>query len=312
MAQATGPALLTGEAYLQSLRDGRTVYIDGERVDDVTAHPAFRNSARSIARLYDELHDPSSATRSSASTASGSRRTSSSCRATPRRSCSRRGRRSPPGRACRTGSWAGRPTTRRRSWRRSGRRRSSTRPSRRARRRWYRRYAEQALFLNHVLINPPIDRNREVHEVEDVYVHVVKERDDGMVVSGAKMLATGSALTHATFVAQNSAVRLEKGKAEDYALVFIAPMDTPGKTLISRRSYELAALVAVGQSTLEPLRRERRRRRLRRGVHPVGERARLPRRREGDRLLPRVRVHEPLHAAGRNAPRGEARLHAVA
>ena len=106
---------------------------------------------------------------------------------------------------------------------------------------WYRRYAEQALFLNHVLINPPIDRNREVHEVEDVFVHVVKERDDGMVVSGAKMLATGSALTHATFVAQNSAVRLEKGKAEDYALVFIAPMDTPGKSLISRRSYELAA-----------------------------------------------------------------------
>ena len=100
------------------------------------------------------------------------------------------------------------------------------------------RYAEQALFLNHVLINPPIDRNRAVHEVEDVYVHVVKERDDGMVVSGAKMLATGSALTHATFVAQNSASQLEKGKAEDYALVFIAPMDTPGKTLISRRSYE--------------------------------------------------------------------------
>ena len=80
-----------------------------------------------------------------------------------------------------------------------------------------------------MLINPPIDRNRAVHEVEDVYVHVVKERDDGIVVSGAKMLATGSALTHATFVAQNSAVQLEKGKAEDYALVFIAPMDTPGK-----------------------------------------------------------------------------------
>jgi len=36
----------------------------------------------------------------------------------------------------------------------------------------------------------------------------VMERDDGIVVSGAKMLATGSALTHATFVAQNSAVTL--------------------------------------------------------------------------------------------------------
>lgn len=77
--------------------------------------------------------------------------------------------------------------------------------------------------------------------MEDVYVHVVRERDDGIIVSGAKMLATGSAVTHATFVAQNSAVQLEEGKAEDYALVFIAPMDTPGKKLISRNSYESAA-----------------------------------------------------------------------
>src|SRR3954471_15726236 len=48
----------TGSEYLESLRDGREVYIYGARVDDVTKHPAFRNSARSIARLYDSLHDP--------------------------------------------------------------------------------------------------------------------------------------------------------------------------------------------------------------------------------------------------------------
>src|SRR5918995_6378472 len=48
----------TGKEYLESLRDGREVYIYGERVKDVTVHPAFRNSARSIARLYDSLHDP--------------------------------------------------------------------------------------------------------------------------------------------------------------------------------------------------------------------------------------------------------------
>src|SRR5436305_1465363 len=83
-----------------------------------------------------------------------------------------------------------------------------------------------------------IDGDKAVHEVEDVYVHVVAERDGGMVVSGAKMLATGSAVTHATFVAQNSAVQLQEGRAEDYALVFIAPMDTPGQTLICRSSYE--------------------------------------------------------------------------
>src|SRR5258705_3202850 len=47
----------TGAEYLASLRDGREIYIYGERVDDVTTHPAFRNAARSIARLYDALHD---------------------------------------------------------------------------------------------------------------------------------------------------------------------------------------------------------------------------------------------------------------
>ncbi len=51
-------ALPTGDEYLEGLRDGRAVFIDGERVADVTEHPAFRNSARSIARLYDALHDP--------------------------------------------------------------------------------------------------------------------------------------------------------------------------------------------------------------------------------------------------------------
>src|SRR5215469_16458562 len=48
----------TGKEYLESLRDGREVYIYGERVADVTTHPAFRNAARSIAKLYDALHDP--------------------------------------------------------------------------------------------------------------------------------------------------------------------------------------------------------------------------------------------------------------
>ena len=48
----------TGAEYLESLRDGREIWIYGERVKDVTTHPAFRNTARMIARLYDALHDP--------------------------------------------------------------------------------------------------------------------------------------------------------------------------------------------------------------------------------------------------------------
>lgn len=46
---------LTGAQYLEGLRDGREIWLNGERVNDVTTHPAFRNGARSVARLYDAL-----------------------------------------------------------------------------------------------------------------------------------------------------------------------------------------------------------------------------------------------------------------
>src|SRR5262245_30524905 len=48
----------TAKEYLESLKDGREVYIYGERVKDVTTHPAFRNTSRMVARLYDALHSP--------------------------------------------------------------------------------------------------------------------------------------------------------------------------------------------------------------------------------------------------------------
>src|SRR6202790_1669435 len=50
--------LVSGSEKLERMRDGRVVYIGSERVDDVTAHPAFRNGARTIAALYDLKADP--------------------------------------------------------------------------------------------------------------------------------------------------------------------------------------------------------------------------------------------------------------
>src|ERR1044071_7593531 len=54
---------MTGAEYLESLRDGREVWIYGERVKDVTLHAAFRNQARMVARMYDALHHPDSKAR---------------------------------------------------------------------------------------------------------------------------------------------------------------------------------------------------------------------------------------------------------
>jgi 4-hydroxyphenylacetate 3-monooxygenase len=51
----------TGEEYRAGLRDGREVWIDGERVADVTTHPAFRPIVDAKARMYDMAHEPAHA-----------------------------------------------------------------------------------------------------------------------------------------------------------------------------------------------------------------------------------------------------------
>ena len=49
--------LRTGEQYRESLRDGRQVWINGERVKDVATHPAFRPIVDLRVRLYDMAHE---------------------------------------------------------------------------------------------------------------------------------------------------------------------------------------------------------------------------------------------------------------
>ena len=56
-AVPTSTRPMTGDEYVESLRDGREIYLYGDRVKDVTSHPAFRNSVRMTARLYDPLQD---------------------------------------------------------------------------------------------------------------------------------------------------------------------------------------------------------------------------------------------------------------
>ena len=51
--------LLTGREYLESIRDGRALYVGSERSEDQTAHPAFAGCAMTYAALYDMKADPS-------------------------------------------------------------------------------------------------------------------------------------------------------------------------------------------------------------------------------------------------------------
>ena len=48
----------TGDEYRESIRDGREVWVDGEKVADVTSHPSLKPIIDARARIYDMAHDP--------------------------------------------------------------------------------------------------------------------------------------------------------------------------------------------------------------------------------------------------------------
>ena len=50
--------MLTGKEYLESIRDGRKVYIGKELIEDITTHPAFAKGAETIAMIYDRKAAP--------------------------------------------------------------------------------------------------------------------------------------------------------------------------------------------------------------------------------------------------------------
>ena len=71
-------------------------------------------------------------------------------------------------------------------------------------------------------------------------LHVTKETDAGIGVSGAKVVATGSALTHYTFVAHHGLIPVQD---KNFAVVFMVPTNAPGIKLICRTSNEYRGAV---------------------------------------------------------------------
>ena len=69
-------------------------------------------------------------------------------------------------------------------------------------RRWYEKITDEVMFVNLSLVNPAGDRSKPPAEQRDVYMHVVKERDNGISVRGARMVSTGAAFSHVTYLSQ--------------------------------------------------------------------------------------------------------------
>ena len=246
---ATRP--MTGEEYRESLRDGREIWIHGERVEDVTTHPAFRNGVRSIARLYDALHDPATKDVLTVETDTGSGGyTHPFFRAPMSAEDLVRGRDAIAAWQRMTYGWMGRSPDYKAAFLATyGPNADYYAPYDENARRWYRESQERVYFMNHTLVNPPVDRHMEIHEVEDVFIHAVRETDEGVIVRGAKMVATGSAFSNYNFVSYHGATPIKK---PEYAVSFFAPMNAPNIKLVCRPSYEFMA-ATVGSPYDYPL-----------------------------------------------------------
>jgi 4-hydroxyphenylacetate 3-monooxygenase len=230
---------LTGEEYIESLRDGREVYIYGEKVADVTTHPAFQNSVRTTARLYDSLHDPARQDVVTAPTDTGNGGFTHPFFRTPRSAADLYKDRDAIAEWARmTYGWMGRSPDYKAAFLGTlGANSDFYAPFAENARRWYTESQEKVLYWNHAIINPPVDRDRPPDEVRDVFMHVEEERDDGLIVSGAKVVATGSAITHYNFIAHYGLPI----KKREFALVCTVPMGVPGMKLICRQSYAASA-----------------------------------------------------------------------
>ena len=230
---------LTGDEYLESIRDGREIWIYGERVKDVTTHPAFRNTARMIARFYDAMHDPARKAVLTTDTDTGSGFTHRYYRASRNVDDLVAARDAIAESARISYGWVGRtPDYKAAFLATMGANPGAYAPYEENARRWYKKAQEEVTFVNHAIVNPPIDRDKPLDEVKDVYMHVVKETDGGLVISGAKVVATTSTLTHYNFIANNGALPI---KTKPFAFVCMVPTDAPGLKLLCRPSYEMMA-----------------------------------------------------------------------
>src|SRR5947209_16334926 len=189
----TGQARMrTGAEYLRSLNDGRQVFLDGERVKDVTAHRAFREAARSAARLYDIAAAPELRERmtfTSPSTGEPVLRAYQIPRnhadLAARRAFSETWAEATFGLMGRTpdhvaGFFCGYAATPR-VFAAGGQKFADNVVA------CYEHMRDNHLYAAYAIVPPQIDRAKPAHQQSDptLYAGVIKERDDGIVIAGA-------------------------------------------------------------------------------------------------------------------------------
>ena len=234
--------LRSGKEHLESLRDGRRIFIGSERVDDATSHAAFRNAARTVASLYDMKADPALRDEMTYEE-DGGRHSIYFLRARTRDDLQRRmiGHRHI---ADRTYGMFGRSPDHFASFvtgmamKLDELAKPCANPDNLLR--YYHHIRDNDLYVVYAVLPPQAARDPEFYQRQNIPVptlRVVREDDQGVIISGMKMLATGAIFANEIWI--GNVLPLAPDQKREAITCAIA-CNSPGLQLWSRKPTESA------------------------------------------------------------------------
>lgn len=234
----------TGAEYIEGLRKRpREVWVAGEKITNVVDHPYFRQPIKEIAKLYDMQHDPKYQDKITHICEETGERVSNAF-LVPRSVEDLRAKKTlyeiwakaTFGLMGRTPDFLNTVVTSMASnswffeqydsqWAENIKN-------------YYKYLRDNDLFLTHALVNPQNDRSNPSSQQQDKYTHlgVVEETSEGLIVRGAKMLATLAPITDEVIVYPFP--YSSKPGDERYSLAFAIPIDAPGLKIICREPMQ--------------------------------------------------------------------------
>ncbi len=234
--------LKTGREHLEGLRDGRTVYIGGEKIDDVTAHPAFAEAARTVAAMYDAKRAPEHLDTYSFEE-DGERYSTWYLRARSKEDLRRR-LRCHKGIADMTFGMFGRSPDHVSGFVTG----MATHPAAFDTEDWkfganllayYEHCRRNDIYATYAVLPPQAARNPEFYTRQNLPVptlSVLEERDDGIVIGGMKMLATSAVFCDEIWIGNLLPLAPDQVKQ---AVTCAVPVGAPGLSLWSRQPLNL-------------------------------------------------------------------------
>ena len=238
--------LMTGKEYLESIRDGRALYVGRERIADQTKHPAFAGGARTYAALYDLKSDP--ALRDVMTFSDGDERYSMYyLQPRSQEDLRRRTRahrkiaefcfglmgRTPDAIAGNITGLSMKPEV------------FDAEPggNRGNLLNIYQHMRRDDIFATYALVPPPAARNKDyyqAHGLQQPALRVTAEDDNGVTINGMKMLASGAAYAHEVLIGNVMPLAPDQRKE---SITCVIPLNLPGLSLWSRRPFNRADTV---------------------------------------------------------------------